>query len=860
MLTRSVVYLVDVSRRKAFSVVLLALLLALLSGWYAVSHFSITTDVNQLLADDLPWRRQEKIMEEAFPQKVDTLVVVVDGTTPAIAEGAAQALADKLQTMPDKFSMVVRPDAIPFFRQHGLLFLSKKEIEQTLDRLTEAQPLLGTLVSDPSLRGLFGTIGLMAQGFQYGQTDYARLDQPFDKIADTIKAALDNKDLPLPLESLMASNVPTVRELRKYIIAKPILDYSDLSPGQVASDALRQAARDLALTPEHGVHVRLTGPVALNDEEFSSVAHGTGFATLVSGLLVFLLLLLALKSFRLVLPILATLIVGLLATTAFALLAVGSLNLISVAFAVMFIGIAVDFGIQFGVRFRDQHHQEPDFAQAMKRTANIIALPLAMAAGSTAIGFLAFIPTDYRGVSELGLIAGAGMLIAFVLNITLLPALLQLTKPPAEPESIGCKLAAPLDRFLAHRRRAVLIFSIFLAILGAIYTTRLRFDFDPIDLKDPQTESVSTLLDIMNDPEASSYTIDILRPSLEEAKALADKIEALPEVDHVVTLASFVPEEQDAKIAMIADAANLLGPTLALPLVPAPTDEDVYASFAKVLPLLQAIGENHGSARKLADALDQVIQRHNPALLARLQNNLVAVMQKSMQSMSGLLTPTAVTASNITDDLKRDWITKDGRALVEVYPKGDPRDYHTLIAFTDAVRSVASDATGAPISIRESGHTVTSAFVHAGINALCAIALLAWIALKRLQDVVRLLTPLLLAGILTLATITLLGIPLNFANIIALPLLLSLGVSYAIYFVSYWKAGFSEPLQSSMARAVLFSAATVLVAFGSLSLSSHPGTASMGELLTVALLYSLLATFFVLPCLLGPVKRDRSFN
>jgi predicted RND superfamily exporter protein len=259
----------------------------------------------------------------------------------------------------------------------------------------------------------------------------------------------------------------------------------------------------------------------------------------------------------------------------------------------------------------------------------------------------------------------------------------------------------------------------------------------------------------------------------------------------------------------------------------------------------------------LAKALDAVVAKHDHALLERLYANLVSGMTKRLQAARESLKVAPVTTNSISQDLSRDWITPDGKALVQVYPKGNVRDYHTLIAFTDAVSKIAPDAGGAPISIRESGRTVVSAFIHAGCYALVAISLLALLILRRPRDVAMLIAPLILAGILTLATIVVIDLPLNFANIIALPLLLSLGVSYAVYFVSYWRSGASYPLQSSMARAVLFSAMTTLIAFGSLGLSLHPGTSSMGKLLTVALLYSLTCTFFVLPGLLGRSKEDR---
>jgi hypothetical protein len=855
LLSSFIARLVDFSHRFALALVLLALFMSLGLGWYVVGHFKINTDINQLISADLDWRMRETAVEKAFPQKSDLLIVVVDGDTPDTAETAAESLTLKLRAMPDRFSQVVRPDKIPFFLKNGLLFLSKDEINTILDQMIQAQPMLGILGSDPSLRGFFGMISLMIEGVQRGETDFKQLDAPFNAIAATIESNLAGQDKPLALQSMGPEQKSSPRDLRKFILTKPILDYTALEPGAASSNALRAVVNDLHLTPDHGVRVRLTGSVALNDEEFASVAEGTGFATILSGVLVLVILLLALRSLRIVIPIILTLIVGLIATTAFALATIGSLNLISVAFAVMFIGIAVDFGIQFGVRYRDQHYLEPDHAKAMTRTARIIALPLTMAAGSTSLGFIAFIPTAYRGVSELGLIAGVGMIIAFILNITLLPALLAFTRPPAEQESVGFKWAAPVDAFIQTHRSKILAMALLIALIGICLATQVRFDFDPLNLKDPQTESVSTLFDAMKDPDFNSYTIAILRPSLKEAQELADAIQKLPQVDHVMTLGSFVPEDQEDKLALISDANIIFSPTLTVtaPQTP-PSDTELFDLLHKLIKDLRSVPNQPPSAVRLAKALETVVERHDPIFLQKLHDKLVTVIQSKLDSIKQSLSAETISTDTITDDLRRDWITPDGQALIEVYPKGNARDYKTLIAFTDAVRQIAPDATGAPISIQESARTVTSAFIHAGSYALLAIAFLSFLILRRLRYVVILMAPLFLAGILTLATIVLIGIPLNFANIIAFPLLLSLGVSYAIYFVSYARAGQKNPLQSSMARAVLFSAATTLVAFGSLSLSSHQGTSGMGKLLTVALLYSLACSFFLLPALLASSK------
>ena len=863
VLTSIIIRVVNFSQRFAIAITAAALIATLGLGWFVSHSFKINTDVSQMMSPDLGWRKRELEMAQAFPQKEDLLVVVVDGDTPDAAENAANLLTAKLVSLTDRFTLVERPDSIPFFRKNGLLFLPPAEEASVLNQIVEAQPMLGMMTTDPSLRGFLNMIGLMAQGVQHGQIDFNRLERPFNAIADTISAAVAGKDQRLAWQKLQPQDTaPTARELRKYILTKPILDYSNLEPGSAASSAIRSAAEALQLTPEHGVRVRLTGSVALNDEEFASVASGTGWATVASIVMVFVILLIALRSLRIVLPILLTLTVGLVITTAFALLTIGSLNLISVAFAVMFIGIAVDFGIQFGVRYRDQHFHEPDHRQALLDTAEIIAQPLAMAAVATAIGFLAFIPTDYRGVSELGLIAGFGMIIAFILNVTLLPALLSLSQPPAEKEPIGYDWAAPIDRYLRDRRRQVLILTSILAVIAIGITTQLRFDFDPINLKDPRTESVSTLFDLMKDPDFSPYTINILTSNLTEAQDLASKLQTLPEVDHVMTLASFIPDQQEAKLAQISDTKLMLGPTLDLPVATTPADDDtVIDSMTVLATALHDLGVHAPAAEHLAHAMDDalagLVTRKDKDLMGRLNRNLVDTLQEKLMQVKEVMNASVVTVDTISDDLRHDWITTDGRALLQVFPKGNPRDHRQLTAFTTAVQKIAPNASGAPISIQESGQTVSQAFIHAGCYAVLAIAFLAWVMLRSITDVARLIAPFILAGVLTLATITVVNLPLNYANIIALPLLLSLGVSYAIYFVSYWRAGSFTPLQSSMARAVLFSAATVLVAFGSLALSSHPGTSGMGELLTVALVYSVMCTFFVLPSLLGYPKLDK---
>jgi uncharacterized protein len=848
--------LVEMSRLQAAVFTAIVLALAAAGAMFTISRISIDTDVGKLINPNLPWRLQQQKLEKAFPQNVDLLAVLVEARTPDEAEDAASALAARLASETDLFKSVRRPDGGNFFKQNGLLFLSKQNVQDFADQIIAAQPLIGTLAADPSLRGVFDALDLAAQGAAQGGIDAKGIDTAFTAVDQAAKAALAGEHRRLSWQNLLTGQKPEQSELRRFIQTQPVLDYSALEPAKRATDAIHAAARELGLTPQNGARVRVTGSPALSDAEFSTLRQGAERSTALAIGLLCLWLLLALRSLRLFLAIVTTLIVGLIACGAFAVGVIGPLNPISAAFAVLFVGLAIDFGIQFSVRYRDERYRVDDLGQALRRTVEGIGGPLAVAAAATAVGFFAFAPTDYTGVRDLGLIAGVGMIIALVLNMTLLPALLTLLRPPGERRAVGFARAAAIDRALVQHRGRVMIAAALLGLAAVATLPWLRFDFNPLHLQNPHEEAVSTLFDLMKDPNTTPYTIDLLEPSLAQATELADRLGKLPEVSQAVTAASYVPEDQDEKIAILQDAAMLLGPTLSPPTVKPPPDDNAILAAIRhcTADVKKAAAKGSRSAAQLAETLDAVLAR-GAAIVPLLKIDLASGVGQRINDLRLALQPQPVTLDTLPPQLKGEWVAPDGQARIEVFPKGDTGDNEVLRRFASAVQKIAPDATGTPITIQESARTVTHAFFLAGIIAIAAIALLLTLVLRRAHDVALVLAPLLLAGLLTLATSVLVGLPLNFANIIALPLLLGIGVAFDIYFVMRWRAGFSDLLQSSTARAILFSALTTGTAFGSLALSNHPGTSEMGKLLTLALFYTLLCTFFVLPALLGPVRR-----
>ena len=849
----SIVKLVEWCRHKAVPIVLGCLLLSGLFGYYAANNLGMDTDTDKLLSDQLPWRQREMQFDRLFPQNTNQLVVVVDGATSGLAEHATAALTQWMRQHPELYKTVRRPDGGPFFDKNGLLYMSTDELQQLSDQLVQAQPLLGTIAADPSLRGLMGALDLALEGVQRGETKLADLDAPLTAVAETTESVDQGHPRPFPWDKLISGKDPSPQALRRFILVQPVLDYGDLEPGKKASDALRAEARDLGITPDHGMRVRLTGSVALSDEEFASVAQGAGVATAISLGLVCLILFLAVHSFRVIVSILVTLLVGLVWTAAFAAATVHTLNLLSVAFAVLFVGIAVDFGIQFSVRYRDERYRVGDFAQALSRTARRVGGSLLLAAASAAVAFYSFLPTAYRGVSELGLIAGSSMLIAILLNLTLLPALLTLLRPRGERAPVGFAWAVPLDRLMLRRRRPVIALAAFVALVCAVLAPALRFDFNPLSLKDPHTESMATLNELMSDPLTTPFTIDVLTPSIEAAADLGKRVEALPGVGHAVSIQGYVPEDQEAKLAILNDLDFLVGPSLSpVQTQPPPTPAQNLAAIRAIMAKLDAVGEklpDDAPANRLARALAGILA--TPSRLPALSESLVGGIGDQLQQLRTGLSAEPVTLAALPEDLKRSWVAPDGEARLEIYPKGVLNSNKSIRRFVDAVQKIVPDASGSAVSIVDSSRTIIKAFATAGVIAFVAITLLLLGVLRRLWDVVLVLAPLLLAALLTVATSVAIGMAINFANIIALPLLFGIGVAFDIYFVMNWRAGQMAPLASATTRAVLFSALTTTTAFGSLALSPHPGTASMGLLLTLALFFTLLSTLFFLPALLG---------
>jgi hypothetical protein len=831
------------------------------SAVYAARHFAIKTDVNDLFPADLPWTRRALEFMRTFPQP--DILVIVDAAAPELAEAASNKLAQALATRSDLLRGIHQLDSGPFFEQNGLLFLPTEEVTRITGGLAQAKPLVQTLSTDPSLRGSLAALSFGLMGVAGGMIKLDDLTWPMTRAADTAEEVLSGRPASFSWRALASGKAAEPHELRRFIAVEPVLDYSALEPGRAATDAIRETAKDLKLDINFQARVRQTGLVPINDDEFAALRESIGLNIAVSVLGVLIVLWLALRWRRIILAVAACLVAGMTMSLAFGLLMVGALNLISVAFFALFAGIGVDFGIQFSVRYRDERHESGDLRSALLSAASKVGAPLALAAAATAVGFSSFVPTAYRGLAELGQIAGSGMIIAFLTSITLLPALLWVLKPPAEPRPMGFAVLAPVDQFLERHRIAVVVATILLVVLISPLLIFLPFDFNPLHLRNPKVESVATFLELRRDPRTGANAVEIITPNLAAATGVAQRVSSLPQVSQTMTLNTLVPGDQDVKLDLIRKAASTLGPSLYPAAVkPPPSDQENLQELSSTAAALSAVAgtsqEPGAAAAKRLSGLLSRLAAADPSLRKKFETAIVEPLRIALDELREALKAQPVTTNNIPADLARLWVNPDGRARLQVLPKGDPDDTAVIRGFVTAVLAVEPNATGPAVMLFEAGNTIVQSFIEAAIFAILAIAALLWIALRRIVDVLLTLVPLLLAATVTLELCSAFNIPLNFANIIALPVLLGVGVAFKIYYIMAWRNGQTALVQSTLTRAVMFSAMTTATGFGSLWLSNDPGTSSMGRLMALALICTMAAAVFFQPALMGPPRTQPS--
>jgi uncharacterized protein len=834
----------EMSRRAGIALAAFILVLAGAAGWYAATHLKVNTDTSAMLDPGLPFQQRAAELRDAFPEMKNDILILVRAPTLDEADAYAAELRTALLADEENFTAVFAPAAEPFFRNNGLLYLSEDELESRLTQMSKAAGLIETLIKSPELGTLFTTLAENDELAERSDLGQETLQALYAELGDAAEASLAGERRPFSWMGALDAETGETQIHTRLVYATPVLDFGKLKPAKDAVLALRAQTERLDETYGERVETYVTGDPALRMEELEAVTTGIGLSFLLSFVLVTLLLLVCYRSLGMAVLTLAGLIVTLTLTSAFAAATVGELNLVSVAFTVLLVGLGLDFAIHLLLHIQEHRAAGRDHATALRRTIHEVGPALALAAPTTAIAFLSFVPTKFDGIAQLGVIAGAGVVIAFLVTVTFAPAALALFGGAA-PKQPGSGAIRRMFDWISNHSGPVAAATALFGVAALFLMPQVRFDADQMALRNPHSVSVIGFNYLFEDAETVPYRLSRMVDSAEATQETADLVNGLETVRSVRALPDYVPDYQDEKLELIDFGAGTL--VFALDAEPGSVEGPSAADGIAALKARLDEAYSDGPAARLSGLLGQL--QNNDAAQAAMQENVFAFWPQLVAQLRDGLNADYVELETLPEALRERYLSAGGKWRVDILPAADVRDHRALDAFVDEVEAVIPDLAGGAYQAEKAGETISNAMLQATAIAFAAIAIFLWLLVRSFKTVILMLFPLALAAVLTAATGVLLGIPFNYANVIVLPLLIGIGVDSGIHLVlrnDQVKAG-EGVYGTSTPRAVLFSALTTVASFGSLMLSPHRGTASMGELLSIAIAFTLLCTLVVLP-------------
>lgn len=843
-------------------IVILYTIISVFAIHYTIQNLGINSNTAEMFDPDLEFRQNQDHFNELFPLTKNNLVIVIEGDTPEITDISALELYSEFKRDTLHFNNAYLPGAGDYFKQNQFLFLNTEELENLSARLSRSNVFLSLLAQNNSMRGLFSLIDLILE--QGNDEQVVQLNNLFGQISTTINDRIENRNTSLSWQRAFGGTELTEQARIRFIQVQPHLDYNKMIPAKEAIESARLLTAKFSDSEK--VNVRITGKLAMGYEEMQSVTEGAITASVLSLLFVTLILWVGLRSARLIGSSVLTLLAGLFITLAFTAWAIGQLNMISVAFAVLYIGLGIDYAIHFTLKYNEFTHENQSMGNAFFNSIKGVGPALLLTCISTAIGFYAFLPTTFDGVSELGLIAGTGMFISFTVTFTLLPALLKLFRHHNHDTS-DVTLTAPfsetLSGILNKRKNVIRGLGVIAAIASLAFIHAIEFDYDPMNLRDQQSESVSTLIDLIEEERLSPWNVEIIKENGSNVKENVASLKNIESAGQVLSVFSFIPENQDEKLQIIKQidsrisripeirkdsaALNIENQIESVSLL-----ENSIRDYTKTRPEnLDRLGE---SVQILNSTLNELSADDKKNLIEYVEEGLLEHFSVMLSSLKKAASASPVSIDSLPLSLKNRWISTTGdKYRIQVSPAAGIEDPQSLRTFSDKIRNTAPDATGELITFIESGNIVVEAFTEALIYSLLAITTLLLIYLRSFIYTIYILFPLILVALLTGAAMVIFDIKFNFANIIALPMLLGLGVDNAIHMVHRAKEGSiasKDLLKTTTSRAIFFSSLTTLFSFGNLMVSPHSGTASLGLVLLFGILFLIFSTLIVLPAFL----------
>ena len=881
----------------AWPLLAVALVLAVVSVYYTVTHLTIRTSRNDLVASNQHLVQQTEMMDRAFGGR-DGMVVVVENGHPKRAIEFANDLAAELRRYPDHFPELFYHVDPERFKRSALLYLEPQDLDKIKNSLLKEQDLLSGLAADPRLttfyrlvndriaRTMIGEIftGFLADEGKPGVPDLSLLNASLRGLSDSLKGQR-------PQDSLFSSFFP--KELSDLEGSGYFFTENDkflLFLVTPKGEGYASRSKDLALLRKTvdqvkagypGLEAGVTGPDALEADEMSSSMKDVTLATWLSLLGQLGLLILFFRSLRRTLVEGLVLILGLCWTFGLVTLVVGHLNLLSLIFAPLMLGLTIDYGIHWFCRLEEEEGPSRQCSPGVMACTFRRSAPGIVYAGVAAI--VSFVPlafVGFKGLAELGIILAMGILVMLVATLTLVPALVTITeKCPASEVLEDCPPhPSPFLHLHWHRPGLLVGAGVLITALGGLSMHYVPFDLNPLHLQNPTAESVVWEYKLIQDSKYSTSYGALATASLEELATRSEALKRLPTVSHVESILSFLPHQVEAKRLLLREMQPVLD-AINFPRAPAgsPEPQELAALLSrinfKVAEAAKKLDKDQANTLKQVEETHRLInkiipqlQSGDPEVASRLEgygryffSDLRDTWDQFRDYVNSGLTATPPTLADLPASVRARFISPQGTYLLRVFPSEDIWNFGPLKLFVKSLWSVDSKAVGDPVLLYSFTLGFRNSILWAAGLALLAITVMLVLLFRSLKMAMLALIPLVVGTGLTVNLMWLLNLPFNQANVLFVPLILGEGIEFGIIILARWSLEESAraiALPASTAKGVALAALTTTLGFGSLMVSGHQGTFSLGLLATVGSLSVLLTSLSILPAFLRLVQRN----
>jgi len=856
--------------------------LMVLSLWYTFQHLEFNTSRNDLVGRDKKYHQIFLKYRQEFPGQ-DDLVVVVESENTEKNRQFVERLGARLEAETNLFTDVFYKGDLKMMGPKALLFLDEKTLDDLHRTLKEYRPFIQQFTVATNLNSLFQLVNRQfrtAKPEQNAENEsMVRALPALERIVNQAEASLRRPGTPPSpgLNALFNAGPEAEREM-----------YITFANGQLylvsahartealnarAVERLRELVREVQ-TEVPGINIGVTGEPVLEHDEMAQSQFDTIVATIVSLVLVAFIFIYGYQETGR--PIKATicLIVGLAYTMGFATLTVGHLNILTITFVPMLIGLAIDFGVHLVTRYEEEIRHGRNDQQALEKAMTYTGLGIFTGCFTTAGAFLAMGVTNFKGIQEMGIISGGGLLVCLVPMMTLLPILLRRGKQNViDHEHPPVDYRARIEQLWLKRPAWVIAITLGLCALSIPKMFQVYFDYNLLNMQSAGLPAVMTEKKLINSASNSVLFAAVVADSLAQATALEAKLTNLSTVASVKSMGSYLggdPSRQLVKIGEIkqdlknlafaeADRAPVVLPQLGQTLW------SLQGYLGLAIEEVKKSGETEleqqlRSLRQSIGTLRQHLLADNPsavaAKLAAFQQALFKDVRDTFDALRNQDNSGPLRAADLPPALRNRFIGQTGKFLLQVYPKDDVWQRDKQEAFVREVRSIDPNVTGTPVQLLEYTTLLKNSYEEAALYSLGAIIILVFLHFRSLTCVALSLLPVAIGTIWMVGLMGWCHMPFNPANIMTLPLVIGVGVTSGIHILNRF-AEEQNPsiLAKSTGKAVLVSALTTVAGFGSLILAKHQGIQSLGFIMAVGTATCMIAALTFLPALLTVLVR-----